>query len=215
VHRNACVIADSKLYSFGGFTEDHCAFKNPYCFDIKTGYWQRIFTKNTEEIPDKLIGHTIIKWDKKIIVIAGGTTTKESTGNSNFGLGNCECFNGVYCLDTDTREWSNLNKELYGYWPLECTSRTACRVDDKIYIFGGFGNNYRTADMHVLYLGSALGLPKLSFLNNFKDKIQNLLRELELQKVLLDQKFTQKVSDSLSELRKITEGQLDLTYKEA
>ncbi|XP_031570757.1 kelch domain-containing protein 3-like [Actinia tenebrosa] len=132
VNHAAISVRDRFIFSFGGYCtgEDYFIIDklDVHIFDIVTCRWTKFPTPSrTDEqydcVPYMRYGHSAAVIND-VAYIFGGRNDK---------YGAC---NTLYCFDTRTLTWSK--PQTYGYPPAARDGHTACVIEQKMYIFGGY-----------------------------------------------------------------------------
>ncbi|TYZ57148.1 hypothetical protein PybrP1_002034 [[Pythium] brassicae (nom. inval.)] len=142
--------AETAIYMFGG-----CDHKSPpgptndlFKVEISNGYtWSKVIpsANGPEDLPPPRWRHSAVLHDKKIVVFGGFAAEKR--------------MNDVWVFSTELKIWEQ--KHPQGLWdglPQCRGAHSATLVQDKMYVFGGYGGNGfgRTDfnDLHALDLGT-------------------------------------------------------------
>ncbi|XP_064623160.1 kelch domain-containing protein 3-like [Lineus longissimus] len=129
---HAAVAIEDKIYSFGGYCtgEDYETIRpmDVHILDTVSYRWKAVPIPVPEDpqyknIPYQRYGHTAVAY-KDCAYIWGGR---------NDSQGAC---NKLYCFDASTLKWINI--EVTGPLPAARDGHSACVIQEKIYIFGGY-----------------------------------------------------------------------------
>lgn len=124
---HAAVAINGKVYSFGGYcTGDRYDVREPidvHVLNTVSLRWSLVQSQShPDDVPFQRYGHT---------VVAHGDCAYLWGGRND--RGGC---NVVYCFDTDTMTWSR--RKACGQVPEARDGHSACVVNQRMYIFGGF-----------------------------------------------------------------------------
>ncbi|XP_076464577.1 kelch domain-containing protein 3-like [Babylonia areolata] len=127
---HAAISAGHKIFSFGGYCsgEDYEQTRpiDVHVLNTVTLRWTSLPPVKPEEeryVPYKRYGHTAVNYNDHAYI----------WGGRNDGDGACDV---LFCFDTETLSWSC--PEVGGYIPAARDGHTACVIDHKMYIFGGY-----------------------------------------------------------------------------
>jgi dynein heavy chain len=99
--------------------------------------WQALAT--TGDAPPPRARHTAVALDERRLLVWGGTDQKQQ-------------FNDCWVLDVQTASWKAV--EVAGTAPQPRAHHTACRLGDRLFVFGGYGGSGTAlGDLWVLHLG--------------------------------------------------------------
>ncbi|CAH9055468.1 unnamed protein product [Cuscuta epithymum] len=134
-YKHAAAVFEGKLYVVGG-TRNGRYLSDIQVFDLNTLAWSTI-KSNTEVLPG-VSGHSMISWNKKLVLLAGHSRSGSDTVT-------------VRIIDLESHDCSIM--ETFGTPPVARGGQSVTLFGSKLIMFGGEDRNRRLLnDIHVLDL---------------------------------------------------------------
>uniref|UniRef100_UPI003C2C8598 acyl-CoA-binding domain-containing protein 4 isoform X1 n=1 Tax=Typha angustifolia TaxID=59011 RepID=UPI003C2C8598 len=147
-YKHAAAVVQDKLYVIGG-SRNGRYLSDVQVFDFRTLKWSTFSQKMDSQDPksetnisDQVFpasaGHSLIKWEDKLLVIAGHS--KESSNTVR-----------VWSIDVETHSWSAI--DTHGKVPIARGGQSVSLVGSQLVMFGGEDNSRNLLnDLHILDL---------------------------------------------------------------
>ncbi|CAB3367743.1 Hypothetical predicted protein [Cloeon dipterum] len=139
---HAAVPIGHMIFSFGGYcTGENYRLMRPidvHALNTITYRWTTVPLQNTAMAPFQRYGHTVVSFEGKVYLWGGRNDLRAC--------------NTLFCFNPATRQWST--PPVTGQVPDARDGHSACILDDCMYIYGGFEEEYDkfTQDVYCLDL---------------------------------------------------------------